>query len=169
MNWATADLCDANEAALAAGRLRVLPPVFRDYGARRVFSGPIQTLRVFEDNVLVRQMLQTPGEGRVLIIDGAASLACALVGGNLGALAQQQGWAAVIVNGCVRDTVELAGCGVAIRALAACPRRSRRLGAGEVSVPIEVGGVAIAQGQWCYGAEDGILISDEPLSPPQTA
>lgn len=161
---ATTDLCDAHEAELADGRLRVLPPVFRDFGGRKRFAGPIETLRVFEDNTLVRATLETSGNGRVLVVDGGASLRCALVGGNLGKLAQVNGWAGIVVHGCVRDAVELAACDVGIRALAAMPRKSRKGGPGERAVQIDVAGCRVSPGQWCYADEDGILIADQALA-----
>lgn len=163
MTHATTDLCDAHEDALEAGTLRVLPPVYRDFGGAARFHGPVETLRLWEDNVLVRKALETPGNGRVLVVDGGASLRYALVGGNLGQLAQTNGWAGIVVHGCVRDTAELAQCEVGIKALAAIPRRSRRKGLGEQGVTIEVSGVAVAPGNWCYADEDGVLFSDVSL------
>ena len=118
MSFSTCDLCDANENLIADGTLAVLPPVFRSLGKRAAFSGQAATLKVFEDNVMVRAALETPGNGRVLVVDGGASLRCALVGGNLGKLAEKNGWAGIIVSGCVRDAEELDGCDVGIRALA---------------------------------------------------
>jgi regulator of ribonuclease activity A len=87
MTFATCDICDAHEDKLASGLLAVLPPLFKSFGKLSTFSGPAATLKVFEDNVLVRTMLETPGNGRVLVVDGGGSLRCALVGGNLGMLA----------------------------------------------------------------------------------
>ena len=163
MSAATTDLCDAHEDRLADGRLRVLAPIFQSYGAQPRFAGPIETLRVFEDNTLVRSVLETAGGGRVLIVDGGGSLRCALVGGKLGELAQNNGWAGVVVHGCVRDSIELAQCRVGIRALGTCPRKSRKGGAGERAVQIDVAGARVLPGQWCYADEDGILISDQEL------
>jgi len=109
MTFATCDLCDANEDKLADGSLHVLPPIFRAFGKAVRFADPARTLKVFEDNVLVRAALEMPGEGSVLVVDGGGSLRCALVGGNLGQLAENNGWAGILVHGCVRDTAELAG------------------------------------------------------------
>lgn len=159
----TADLCDANEASLAAGTLRVVAPVFSDFGGVAAFAGPVSTIRCFEDNGLVRAALEEPGKGRVLVVDGGGSTRCALVGGNLGLLAQDNGWAGVVVYGCVRDTVELRGCKTGVRALAANPRRGGKRGGGERDVVVEVAGARVAPGQWCYCDADGILISDQPL------
>jgi regulator of ribonuclease activity A len=164
MTTATTDLCDANEDRLADGRLRLLPPIFKSFGARASFSGNIETLRVFEDNTLVRATLDSAGRGRVLIVDGGASLRCALVGGMLGQLAQDNGWAGIVVNGCIRDAAELIVCRVGIRALATCPRKSRKGGGGERAIPIDVAGVRVAPQQWCYADDDGILIADQPLA-----
>jgi len=162
-HFSTCDLCDANEQKLTDGALSVLPPVFKKFGKRSRFSGPARTLKVFEDNVLVRAALETPGEGSVLVIDGRGSLRCALVGGNLGVLAQNNGWAGIIVNGCVRDSEELNQCDVGIRALAIHPRRSVRKGLGEKDLVVNIAGVMVRPGDWVYADADGILVSEVAL------
>ncbi|GGR51746.1 putative 4-hydroxy-4-methyl-2-oxoglutarate aldolase [Deinococcus seoulensis] len=136
----------------------VFAPVFREFGGRPRFTGRAVTLRVHENNPLVRELLGTPGEGRVLVVDGGGSLNCALLGGQLGELAEQGGWAGVIVNGCVRDTAELQGLNVGIRALAVHPRRSGKVAAGERDVPVTFAGVTVNPGDLISADEDGILI-----------
>lgn len=155
---ATADLTDAHP------EVRVAEPIFRDYGGRAMFSGPAFTVRVFEDNAVVRSTLETPGQGQVLVVDGGASLNCALVGDMLGLLAVQNGWAGVVVNGCVRDTVQLAALAVGVKALAAHPRRSRKEGEGEQGVSLTFAGVTVQPGDWIYADADGLLVSAERLS-----
>ena len=164
MEFATCDLCDAHEDQLADGRLTVLPPIFKAFGNRLRFAGPARTLKVFEDNVLVHAALETPGEGAVLVVDGGGSLRCALVGGNLGALAEKNGWAGILVNGCVRDSAELNACDVGIRALATHPRRSFRKGLGDPEIAVDIAGVTVRPGQWIYADEDGVLVSAAPLA-----
>ena len=163
MTFATCDLCDANEDKLADGSLAILPPVFSKFGKHIRFAGPARTLKVFEDNVLVRAALETPGEGSVLVVDGGGSLRCALVGGNLGVLPQKNGWAGIIVNGCVRDSAELNECEVGIRALATHPRRSIRKGLGDKDLAVDIAGVTVRPGNWIYADEDGVLVSEQAL------
>ncbi len=163
VSFATADLCDANEARLAAGSMHALHPAFRAFGRHPRFCGPVETVRCFEDNSAVRSALEQPGDGRVLVVDGGGSLRCALLGGNLAQLAARNGWAGVVVNGCVRDVVEIDACGTGVRALAVHPRRSEKRGNGTIGVTVEIGGVRIAPGHWCYADEDGIVVSDAPL------
>jgi regulator of ribonuclease activity A len=164
MTFATTDLCDAHEDRLAAGTLRVLDPVFRPFGRAASFSGPAVTLKLFEDNTLVRATLEQDGAGRVLVVDGGGSMRCALVGGNLGVLAERNRWAGIVVYGCVRDTQELAVCNVGVVALGVHPRRSDRRGAGVADVPVSVSGTRIAPGDWIYADADGVLVSDAPLT-----
>ncbi|XP_059666624.1 putative 4-hydroxy-4-methyl-2-oxoglutarate aldolase 3 [Cornus florida] len=163
-SFATAEACDTNAALLASGDVRVLQPIFQMYGQRRAFSGPIVTLKVFEDNVIVRELLETKGEGRILVIDGGGSMRCALLGGNMGQLAQNMGWAGVVVNGCIRDVDEINGCDIGVRALASHPQKSNKRGIGEKHVPINVGGTFIYEGEWLYADSDGILVSKTELS-----
>lgn len=159
-SYATADLSDIHEDA------RHLPPDFADFGGRDRFFGQVATLATFEDNTKLRAALETDGAGRVLVVDGGASMRCALLGGNLAALAAQNGWAGVVINGCVRDVAELAAADVGIKALAAHPKKSRKRDAGEMNVPLNIGGVAIAPDDWLYADEDGVLVADRALHDP---
>ena len=163
MTFATTDLCDDNPGLLEDGGLRVLPPVFRHFGKRVQFAGPAATLKVHEDNALVRATLETRGEGRVLVVDGGGSLRRALVGGQLGLLAQDNGWAGVVVDGCVRDSAELAQCDVGIMALATHPQRSAREGVGKRDVIVRIAGVAVHPGDWVYADADGVLVAARKL------
>ena len=164
MTFATCDICDAHEDRLATGALAVLPPVFKSYGQNLRFSGPAATLKVFEDNALVRAALEQPGNGQVLVIDGGASLRCALVGGNLGMLGVKNGWAGIVVNGCIRDSAEINACALGVRALATHPQKSIKKGVGEVNLRVTIAGVAVHPGDWIYADEDGVLVAAEKLT-----
>ena len=156
--FATTDLCDAHPD------LQVCAPVFHDYGGTIAFHGPIATLKVFEDNALVRATLERPGEGRVLVVDGGGSLRCALVGGQLGTLGVNNGWAGVLVHGCVRDRAELAALAIGVKALATHPRRSEKgLHSGHAGRIVEFAGVRFAPGAWLYADADGIVVADRAL------
>lgn len=161
---ATAEACDSNGALIASGDLRVLQPIFQMYGQCRAFSGPVVTLKVFEDNVLVRELLESKGEGRVVVIDGGGSTRCALVGGNLGQSAQNMGWAGIVINGCIRDVDEINSCDIGVRALASHPMKSSKKGIGEKHIPIHIAGTLIRNGDWLYADSDGILVSKSELS-----
>lgn len=163
MSFATTDLCDDHPDLLEDGRLQVLPPVFHHFGKRARFAGPAATLKVHEDNALVRAVLETPGEGRVLVVDGGSSLRRALVGGQLGLLAQHNGWAGVLVDGCVRDSAELAHCDVGIMALATHPQRSAREGVGQRDVAVHIAGVPVRPNCWIYADADGVLVASQQL------
>ena len=160
--FTTCDLCDAHKAD-TSGDFRVLPPVFRSFGGRLKFAGPVSTVKCFEDNSLVKAALDEPGHGRVLVVDGGASLRRALVGGNIGAAAVKNGWAGVVVDGCVRDVAELAACDVGIRALAAMPLPTFKRNQGERDVPVQVQGVRVRPGDWLYADEDGIVVAAAAL------
>ena len=164
MSFATTDLCDDNAALLDDGRLCALPPVFRHYGKQVRFAGPVTTLKVHEDNALVRAVLETQGHGHVLVVDGGGSLRRALVGGQLGLLAQNNGWAGIIVDGCVRDTDELNACETGVRALGAIPVRSSRKGVGERDGRVLIQGVPVQPGDWIYADADGILVARQKLA-----
>ena len=156
-DFATCDLCDEYKND-SSGQFRVLPPVFRDFGARRKFAGPVVTVKCFEDNTLVKAAVDSPGEGRVLVVDGGGSLRRALLGGNLGAAAARNGWAGVVIDGCVRDVAELAACDVGIRALASMPLPTEKRKEGQSGVDVQIQGVWVRPGDWLYADEDGIVV-----------
>lgn len=164
MTFATTDLCDDHPQLLENGCLAVLPPGFQHFGKLRRFCGRATTLKVFEDNALVRATLEAPGNGNVLVIDGGASMRRALVGGQLGLLAQNNGWSGIVVNGCVRDSDELDACEVGIRALGVHPQKSSKKGEGERNVRVVIGGVAVEPDDWIYADSDGVLVARQKLA-----
>ncbi len=163
MSFATTDLCDAHEDLIVKGQLRVATPIFKPYGSHIQFSGAAVTLKVFEDNTWVRTLLDEPGQGRVLVIDGGGSMRCALVGGNLGVLAEKNDWAGIWVNGCVRDTAELIQSKIGIAAIAAHPQKSVKRNVGERDLVIDMAGTTVKPGDIIYVDQDGILVSDQAL------
>jgi regulator of ribonuclease activity A len=138
--------------------------VFRDFGGKTHFFGRVRTLKVFEDNALVRRVLEEGGQGQVLFVDGGGSLRTALLGGNLARLAWERGWAGVVVHGAVRDAVELKEVPIGVRALAATPKKSAKEGKGEVDVPLSLLGVRVLPGSFLVADEDGILLLPGPPS-----
>ncbi|GGL10570.1 ribonuclease E activity regulator RraA [Planomonospora parontospora] len=158
MEFTTADLIDTHGDILASCVTQ-----FRSYGLRARFAGPIATVRCLEDNALVKQVLATPGEGRVLVVDGAGSLRTALMGDLIAASAVASGWSGVVVNGAVRDTAAFAGLDLGIKALGSNPRKSAKAGRGDLDVPVTFGEVTFAPGAWLYSDEDGIVVSPHAL------
>lgn len=170
-SFATCDLCDAHKSD-ASGDFRVLPPVFRDFGAVRRFCGPVVTLKCFEDNSLLKAVLDSPGfedtpvgrVGKVLVVDGGGSLRRALLGGNLGQAALKNGWAGVLIDGCVRDVAELELLALGIRALACLPMPTEKRNQGQKDVAVQIQGVWVRPGDWLYADQDGTLLSARRLT-----
>lgn len=156
---ATADLCDEHGDAV-----QVCEPVFRPYGGRHAFSGAVSTVRCFEDNSRVKEAVEGPGEGRVLVVDGGGSRRRALLGDRLGEAAVRNGWAGVIIHGCIRDSAALAQMNLGIRALGTMPLRSEKRNEGERDVPVRFAGVTFRPGDHVYVDEDGIVLSHAPLA-----
>lgn len=153
MNFSTADLYDAHE-----NEAQVVLPGFVSYGRRRRFCGPIATLKVHEDNSMVRSALEQPGEGRVLVVDGGGSMRCALVGDKLAELGRDNGWAGAIVYGCIRDSVEIGRMQFGVQALGTNPCKSVKRGDGQRDIPVTFHGVTFQPGAYVYADEDGILV-----------
>ncbi len=169
-SFATCDLCDAHKND-SREAFQVLPPVFRDFGGIRKFCGPVVTVKCHEDNTSVKAAvdsvgyLETPAGrvGQVLVVDGGGSLRRALPGGNLGAAAARNGWAGVVIDGCVRDVAELLTQSVGIRALASMPMPTEKKHAGQTGLVVQIQGVWVRPGDWLYADEDGMVVRDRQL------
>ncbi len=161
--FSTCDFCDTHKGDMS-GAFRVLAPVFQSFGGIHAFSGQVSTVKCHEDNTLVKAAVDSAGAGRVLVVDGAGSLRRALVGGNLAAAAARNGWAGIVVDGCVRDVAELNGTAVGIRALALMPLPTEKRNEGQRDVPVQIQGVWVRPGDWLYADADGIVVSDQSLT-----
>jgi len=171
---ATADLLDifhphsVDEISAAPppgtpGAVQIAEPIFRDFGAKLRFSGRAATIKCFENNPLVRAALEEKGEGRVLVVDGGGSKRCALLGDNIAAMGARNGWSGIIINGCVRDTADLATFDLGVKALAAYPLKSSKRDRGQRDVAVSFAGVTVKPGDWVYADGDGVIVSDKEL------
>ncbi|WP_246168379.1 ribonuclease E activity regulator RraA [Arthrobacter luteolus] len=149
----TADLYDEQGEALASVSLQ-----FQDLGGQTRFTGTVRTVRCLEDNGLVKSVLNSPGNGAVLVVDGAGSLNTALMGDMIAEAAVANGWAGVVINGPIRDRAAVAKLPLGVKALGSNPRKSAKESAGEVDVPVEFGGVTFRPGARLWADEDGILV-----------
>ncbi len=156
--FCNADLCDQHSE-----KIKVVDPLFRSYGAKPCFGGKIYTLKVHEDNVLVKEMLGQAGEGRVLVVDGGGSLRCALVGDILAKMAVDNGWAGIIVYGCIRDSAAINELELGIKALNTHPQKSVKHGRGDRNIPVTFGGVTFFPNHFAYADADGIIVSETAL------
>lgn len=155
----TTDLCDKYSDSL-----QIAEPMFSDFGGELTLEGPISTVKCYEDNSLVRAALETPGQGRVLVVDGGASDRCALLGDNVAQLAIDNDWAGIIVYGCIRDSAEIADMDIAVKALNTHPQKSGKKNTGERDISVHFAGVRFTPGCWLYADLDGIVVSDNELS-----
>jgi len=151
--FATADLSDELDR-----EAQVIEPPWNDYGGLTAFSGPAATVRCHDDNSKVREMLELPGEGRVLVINGGGSMQCALLGDMLSEMAVSNGWSGIVVHGCVRDSEALGKLALGVKARATHPRKSVKAGKGDTQVTLAFGGVTVAPGDMVYADADGVLV-----------
>lgn len=159
--YKTADLYDEHGEQLA-----ICEPVFRDYGGHACFHGRIHTLKCFEDNSLVRQALEEPVKGDVLVVDAGGSLRCAMLGDQLATIAVDNGWSGIVMYGCIRDSADIATMPVGVKALATHPAKSNKHGVGEQDIPVSFCGVRFTPGSYLYADSDGIVVSDSELMLP---
>ena len=158
MSFVTCDLCDDHP-----DDVRVCEPMFGSFGGREAFGGEIVTVKCHEDNSRVKELLATPGKGKVLVVDGGGSMRCALMGDMIGESAVQQSWEGVIIYGCVRDVDALAQLDLGVHAVAAIPLKSVRKGVGETGLDITFGGVTFVQGQYVYADNNGVIVAAKKL------
>ena len=154
----TPDLSDA------APEARAIELPLQNYGALSQFSGPAVTIKCHEDNSLVKQAVGEPGQGRVIVVDGGGSRRRALLGDMLAEAAASNGWAGLVINGVIRDVDEIGVTQLGVQALGTCPVKTEKLGVGQRDVTIEVGAVTIRPGDFIYADNNGVLVSDKPLT-----
>ena len=138
--------------------------LFRDFGGRREFCGPVRTVKCLNDNSVFRELLTEPGNGGVIVVDGQGSTEKALMGDMLAAKGAANGWSGVIIHGVIRDSAEIAGIEIGVKALGTNPAKSIKEGKGEVDCPIEFGGVRFEPGAWVYCDADGVLVSPKDIA-----
>ncbi|MEO0493990.1 MAG: ribonuclease E activity regulator RraA [Actinomycetota bacterium] len=148
----TSDVCDDHDDA------EIITERFISLGGAPHAAGRAATVKAHEDNSMVKDAVAEPGAGRVLVVDGGGSLRRSMVGGNVAAEAAANGWAAIIVYGAVRDTVELRDTAIAVFALGTVPRKTDKLGMGQRDVPVSFGGVTISPGDAVYVDPDGVVV-----------
>ena len=158
MTFTTADLYDKY-----GDDLKVALPIFKDYGAKRIFHGPISTVKAYEDNSLVRTALEEPGEGRILIVDGDESLRCAMLGDMLAKLGMENGWSGIIVFGCIRDADVIATIDIGVKALNTNPRKSLKQGLGDRDISVSFAGITFNVGEYVYADTDGVIVSEKKI------
>ena len=156
----TADLHDAYPTEVA-----VLDAQFRSFGGVMRFCGPCETVRAFEDHRPVRAVAETPGSGRVLIVDGGGSMRFGLMGGGIAETASRNGWVGAIVLGAIRDSAEIAPLRFGVKALGTTARRAEAAVGGLVGLALECAGAVIRPGDWIYADEDAVLVTRRRLVP----
>lgn len=161
MPVSTPDLCDAYPEVV-----RVVAPLFSNYGGKPSFGGEIVTVKCFEDNSLVRDQVHLPGNGKVLVVDGGGSLRHALLGDRVAAAAAENGWEGLVIYGAIRDVDAVGGMAVGVKALGAIPVKTEKRGVGDLNVPVTFGGVTFRPGEYVYADNNGIIVAAEPLQLP---
>ena len=161
LSFVTCDLCDENPELVS-----IVEPLFTNYGGKSAFYGEIVTVKCHEDNSVVKENVGKPGEGKVMVVDGGGSLRCALLGDMLAAKAAENGWAGLVIYGCIRDVDEIRKTDLGVQALRTIPIKSNRQGRGDLNVPVTFGGVTFKPGEYVYADNNGIIVSPQPLELP---
>lgn len=161
MQIITPDLCDKYPELV-----QVVEPMFNNYGGKESFGGEIVTVKCFEDNSIVKEQVANPGQGKVMIVDGGASMRAALLGDMLAEKAAENGWEGIIVYGCIRDVDVIMETDLGVQALSTHPMKTDKRGLGDLNVPVKFGGVTFKPGQYVYADNNGVIISPEKLEMP---
>ncbi len=154
----TPDLCDA-----FPDLVQVVDPLFTNYGACKSFSGEIVTVKCFEDNSKVKELVGTDGSNKVMVVDAGGSMRCACLGDMLAEKAAHNGWQGIIMYGCIRDVDIIAGTSLGVQALGVHPKKTDKKGIGDVNIPVVFGGVTFTPGHYIYADNNGVIVSAKPL------
>ena len=155
----TPDLCDQYPELVQA-----VEPMFSNFGGRESFGGQVVTVKCFEDNSRVKELVSTPGEGRVMVVDTGGSMRRACLGDMLAEKASANGWSGIIIYGCIRDVDEIMATDIGVQALGVHPIKTDKKGIGEIDIAVTFGGVTFNSGDYIYADNNGIILSPEKLS-----
>jgi regulator of ribonuclease activity A len=158
LTFSVCDLCDLHEPDI-----QVAESIFRNYGGRTVFGGEVVTVGCFEDNSIVEDLVATPGNDKVLVVDGGGSLQRSLLGDQLAAKAADNGWSGIIIHGAVRDIEVIAEIGIGVKALNSIPLKTEKRGVGDTNIPVRFAGVTFSPGIYVYADLNGIIVSQKQL------
>lgn len=158
VEFKTTDLCDQY-----CDELQVCEPLFRSHGGQARFAGPAATIKCFEDNARVRELVNERGDGRVLVIDAGGSMRRAVLGDLLAGNAVENGWSGIIVFGAVRDAAALAAMPIGVLAIGTCPMKSEKRGEGQRDLTLRFAGATFHPGDWVYADEDGVVVARRRL------
>ena len=158
MTLSVPDICDD-----FFDEIQVLEPLFSDFGGKNKFCGEIVTLKCFEDNSLVRDLVRSEGRGRVIVVDGGGSLRRAMLGDLLAAKAAENGWQGLLINGCVRDVEILETIDLGVKAINCVPVKTDKRGEGQLDIPVSFAGALIEPGQFLYADANGVAIARRNL------
>jgi len=159
MSFKTSDLYDEH-----LENLQVAAPIFRDYGGKTRFHGQIVTLKAVDDNTFLKATFETDGAGKVLVLDAAGSLRCAMMGDVMAALGASNGWEGIVIHGCIRDSADVAKVGLGVKALGTIPRKTVKRNQGVMNIPVHFADVCFQPGHYLYADEDGIVVSESALN-----
>ncbi len=158
----TPDLCDAYPELV-----QVVEPMFSNFGGRTSFGGEIVTVKCYEDNSKVKELVGTPGEGKVMVVDGGGSMRKALLGDMLAEKASKNGWAGLVIYGCIRDVDQIMETDLGVQAIATVPMKTEKLDIGDVNIPVKFGGVTFIPGHYIYADNNGVIVSPQALKMPE--
>ena len=158
MEFATTDLCDQ-----FSSEIEVCALPLRDFGSKRAFAGPIATIKCFEDNSRVRELVAERGEGRVLVVDAGGSQRRAVLGDLLAQQAVDNGWSGIVIYGCIRDSAAIARMALGVKALGTCPVKTDKRGEGQRDLTVRFGDATFRPGEWLYADEDGVIVARRAL------
>lgn len=154
----TPDLCDQYPELV-----RVVDPMLSNFGGQEQFYGQIVTVKCFEDNSLVKQLVGTPGHGRVIVVDAGGSLRRACLGDMLAEQAASNGWSGLVIYGCIRDVDQIMVTEIGVQALGVHPMKTEKKGVGDLDIAVSFGGVTFNPGEYLYADNNGVVVSAEPL------
>jgi len=154
MPFKTTDLYDDH-----LENLQVAAPIFRDFGGKMRFHGQIVTLKALEDNTFLKAAFEIDGRGKVLVVDSSGSMRAAIMGDVMAALGASNGWEGIIINGCIRDSADVAKVNIGVKALGTIPRKTVKRAQGVRDVSLRFADVQFNPGEYLYADEDGIVLS----------
>jgi len=141
-----------------AGRRGTLNAVAPLDAAMRI-AGPAFTIEVRAgDNLMIHAAMTMAKPGDVLVIDGKGDQTAALMGTIMMTVCKQIGLAGVVIDGAVRDSLELDEMDFPVFSVGTNPNGPTKQVGGRIGHPVSVGGVTVHPGDFIIGDGDGVVV-----------
>ncbi|MBT2689796.1 RraA family protein [Bacillus sp. ISL-47] len=142
------------------GRMRVMNYAIKPVNISGVhMAGRALTVRTHpSDNLLVHKAMDLAQPGDIIVVDASGDTEHAIIGEIMSYYAKTKGVGGFVIDGAIRDRMQIAKLGLPVFAKGSTPRGPYKEGPGEINTVISCGNVPVSPGDVIIGDDDGVVV-----------